>query len=36
MIIKLLKELEKRMDEQSEKLEVFYRVRIYREEPKKS
>ena len=34
MIIKMFKELWKRLNEQSEKLEIFNRVRKYKEEPK--
>ena len=33
MIIKMIKELKRRMDEQSEKLDVFNRVRKHKEEP---
>ena len=33
MIIKIIQELEKRMDAQSKKLQVFNRVRKYKEQP---
>ena len=36
MIVKMLKELNRRLDEQSERLEVFNRVRKYKEEPNRN